>query len=1103
MSEKLNRSSYRSSRRPATSRAVVLAALALTVGATPLFAVQVGTAQDVTPVAVNPGAGPVVYSDPGAKFLILRLTAGTGSAGDRVRVTLPYGDDVLDMVPGQQVWTRPAPGDSVTLEYLDNGNGIGGAVIDRTGRGTTHDIFQISTFIDPAFDLAIMCNGGPDWQDVDCLSDSDPQEALMKTVAKSVGLLIFVEGAIVHTCSASLIDADLILTAAHCVSFDDMPSASFTLDFVTACGGAPPAGYNPKFYKLVHPVRSGWQEETPTDVEVDYSVFQIDTTPGGIGVPPLPLESTLPSVGDEIFVIHHPRGIPKKVSRKPNDPQCQVAVAASSAIEFACDIDHGSSGSPLLDLTGKILGVNDWASGVCVRAQSIHVIEPDLVAPVSPPTDVDVVAVFDRSGSMSLPAPDGGTKIDSAREAAELFFGLVRTTETHQAGLLSFSHTVNTDHSLALMDSGARTALIGPPLATSKVGGLSAGGMTTIGGGLQQAQQQINTHGGTNTPSMLLLTDGLQNTAPMIETVESSLGGTHICAVGFGSEASLDGPLLTRLARDHGGLYTRADTGLNLKKFFALCFGNIFENGISVDPQYHVDEGAVAADPIPIPVCGEDSLTVVVGWESARSDFQLELESPGGAVVTASTPGVDAQRGNTWAFLRLALPFNGERDGTWTLTARRPTGPVEFPNPLPYENLMAVTVIDGGPRLSPVSLPRLYTGDTLAPMVTLRDAAGRIYGADIELELERPVEGTGNLLAQSGLKPAQSIDGDQLDARVSSLLQLEAAANGPLIPTTTVNLMLRDDGVHDEGALERDGQFGARAPDLLTREGHYGFHARATFGDTCTTTRETFWAAYVSVGIDPDQTEVTSEVVGTTADGRSRVTVTFTPRDRYGNYVGPGRSDSFDVAGLPGSDRLADPTDLGDGSYQVDVAWDPASPNPPGLVIEQPDRPAVELPAPPSGVPATKKRPAFGLTFGSAIPAGDANLDFDSGFAAQVSYRRPLSPRSSFLMSLGYAGFDGQGGDDLGLFDLTLAGRIASTAAPLRFFVEGGLGYYAPETDLGDGSFGVHAGAGIDVPLRQSASGPSLDLEMAIQGHQLTGDGTDFLRVLLGLVVRH
>ncbi|MCP4308498.1 MAG: trypsin-like serine protease [bacterium] len=1083
----------------------ILALLALAVGSNPLLAAPIGTAQDIPPVAVNPGASPVVYEDPGAYFLILRITAAAGSAGDRIRVTLPYGDDVLDLVPDQQLWTRPAPGDSVTLEYLDNGDGLGGAVIDRTGRGTTHDIFQLRTFIDPVFDLTIMCNGGPDWQPIACLSDSNPQQALMKTVAESVGMLVFVEGSIVHSCSASLIDADLILTAAHCVDEDDMASASFTLDFETDCGGGPPTGYGPeslRFFKLVRPVRQGWE----MGGSLDYAVFQVDTTSGGIGAPPLQIEAISPSIGDDVFVIHHPRGIPKKVSRQPFDPQCQVldVDAIPGRIDFACDIEHGSSGSPLLDSTGKILGINNWPRGACVQAQSSHVIEPDFVTPVPPPTDVDVVAVFDRSGSMSLRAPDGGTKIESAHDAAELFLGLVRTTMTHQAGLVSFSDTVSTDHALALMDSGARTALIGPPLATSEVGALTAGGMTTIGGGLQRAQQQIDNHGRTNTPSMLLLTDGLQNTAPMIETVEPALGDTNICAVGFGSEASLDGPLLTRLARDHGGLYTRADSGLKLKKFFALCFGNIFENGISVDPEYHLDEEKLASEAIPIQVCGEDSLTVVVGWEFARSFFELELESPDGAVVTASTPGVDAARGDTWAFLRLPLPFDGERDGTWKLTAKRSTGPVEFPNPLPYEQFMVVTVIDGGPKLVPVPFPTLYTGDTLAPMVTLRDANGSIYEADIEVEIERPTKGTGNLLAQSGLVPVQTVDGDQLDARVSSLLQLEAAkTDGPLIPTTTSSLTLLDDGKNDEGALEQDGQFGARAQNLLTQEGHYSFYARATFGDSCEAKRETHWATYVSVGIDPDQTEVTSEVVGTTADGRSRVMVTVTPRDRFGNYVGPGRADSFEVYGMPGSEPLDDPTDLGDGSYQVDVAWDPASPTPPGIVIEQPERPSVELPAPPSGVPAAEQGPAFGLAFGSAIPVGDANLVFDPGFAAKISYRHPLSPRTSLIAGLGYAGFDGDSEDDLGRFDLTLAGRVTSSPAPLQFFFEGGVGYYAPETDLGDGSFGVHAGVGIDVPLHQSVSGPSLDLEMAVEGHKVFDDDTDFLRVLLGLVVRY
>jgi hypothetical protein len=52
--------------------------------------------------------------------------------------------------------------------------------------------------------------------------------------------------------------------------------------------------------------------------------------------------------------------------------------------------------------------------------------------------------------------------------------------------------------------------------------------------------------------------------------VESQLGGVKLFIVGYGDDANLDGPLLTKLARDHGDLYVRADHGLALRKFFGL-----------------------------------------------------------------------------------------------------------------------------------------------------------------------------------------------------------------------------------------------------------------------------------------------------------------------------------------------------------------------------------------------------------------------------------------------------------------------------------------------------------------------------------------------------
>ena len=181
---------------------------------------------------------------------------------------------------------------------------------------------------------------------------------------------------------------------------------------------------------------------------------------------------------------------------------------------------------------------------------------------------------------------------------------------------------------------------------------------------------------------------------------EASLAGTQLSVLGFGTEGSLDGGLLTRLARGHGDIYTRAEDGLSLRKFFVLCFGNMFESGISLDPLYELSAGDTEAEPIPLQVCGESRLTVVLGWERPSSRLLLSLVTPGGTTLDAWTAGVTGSSGDTWASLRLALPFDGERDGAWQIEVSRPGGG-ELAAPLPAERFFVTSVIDGGPYLRP------------------------------------------------------------------------------------------------------------------------------------------------------------------------------------------------------------------------------------------------------------------------------------------------------------------------------------------------------------------------------------------------------------------
>ena len=138
--------------------------------------------------------------------------------------------------------------------------------------------------------------------------------------------------------------------------------------------------------------------------------------------------------------------------------------------------------------------------------------------------------VFDRSGSMALDAGTGRSKIDEARDAASLFVQLVQSDGASQIGLVSFSTAASNPVDFALQPVNAvnKQALTGPtPFTTGIIGGLVAGGSTSIGGGLDAARAQIPVLI-SNLRSILLLTDGLQNTPPLIADVAQSLAEREV-----------------------------------------------------------------------------------------------------------------------------------------------------------------------------------------------------------------------------------------------------------------------------------------------------------------------------------------------------------------------------------------------------------------------------------------------------------------------------------------------------------------------------------------------------------------------------------------------
>lgn len=920
----------------------------------------------IGPDGPSPSTGPNTwqhnfsYLAASTQYVILHFMNVSLPANNRLEVDLGYGTDVFTAADGNAFWTRPVnihqlPGGTIPIRYITNGSNSGGAFLDRYGRGqslqtvepgfdsiTNCDPFLPSGWSEPDFphipgstapkyEPYWMCNGAtpPVWQNAQCASVG----SIQRDVARSVGIIISLHEADSHhprpflsNCSVTLIDSDMVTLAAHCISDHpfSVPAASVTFDYEVDCTGNVFPAYNAVFYKVRRLVKYRWTDGR------DYAILQLRGAPS---IPPVPVRNGFPAVGDPVFGVHHPNGAVKKISPSGNGTM-PVTSTSATRVNVNFDVAGGSSGSGLFDMSGRLLGVLASGSACSLGYSSSQLMLNDPIQIPNPPTERAVMLVMDRSGSMSGAATGGGIKIDEAREAAELFISMMRTSMGNEAGLVSFASDASspTDFPIDTLDAPNKTALLGV------LPGIGPGGRTSVGDGLAAARNQLNTASGLPR-SILVLTDGMENEPLAIADV-TGLGTTEITAIGFGTESNLDGARLTNLAQTHGGYYKRAGTGLELRKFFALAFGDIFEAGALADPELHLGRDVREGPWVPFNVCGEEAMTVVVGWDEKDTSLLLEVRTPSRQVLNLSAGGIEMDAGQTWRFARIPLPQNSERDGTWETRVLRPAKKGdEFPPPAIPVNCFINVIARGGPSLRPFEQPkRLYTGDVLHPKVIFQYPDETVPPAgEVTLSVRRPDASVGTILAGTGLGTPKMVNGDVIPARQATLSQIEEDTGAP------VTSYVEETHAMSSGAAAETfkyaGVYGTRLTDAMIVEGTYTFHARAKIQvKGCTLTREAQWSHHVAVGIDPDATTVT-----VTPSGDGGATVTFVPQDRYGNLVGPGAADDLNVEPLPGCTAVGGLVDLGDGSYQQKVECDPEAEDGPGLVLTQPGRGPVVL----------------------------------------------------------------------------------------------------------------------------------------------------------------
>ena len=315
----------------------------------------------------------------------------------------------------------------------------------------------------------------------------------------------------------------------------------------------------------------------------------------------------------------------------------------------------------------------------------------------------DVVLVIDRSGSMdnncssATPPPDESPcAINDARESARAFADLMGDAGGHQIGIVSFSDGASNDLGLTAANGIVTDNATDDTPFEIAVAGISTGGLTSIGSGIEEAISVL-AGGGNPHQAILVLTDGKENKPPCLvsgasdctgaEVAESAYGDAQVVAIGFGAGA--EETALRTVSERHGGIFiaqqnlvdAASDLDPNkLLKFYVNAFGEIFDSAPSVDPDGVMPRGQTASALFPIDICGEEEFTVFLGREAPAEatgnpqscDLRLEIFSPNGARVDRLATEIEEGHGPRYDFMRVPLPYNAESTGQWSGQVVRP-----------------------------------------------------------------------------------------------------------------------------------------------------------------------------------------------------------------------------------------------------------------------------------------------------------------------------------------------------------------------------------------------------------------------------------------------
>ncbi len=753
---------------------------------------------------------------------------------------------------------------------------------------------------------------------------------------------------------------------------------------------------------------------------------------------------------------------------------------------------------------------------------------------------IDVILVLDVSGSMIGKAstdPLAPQKIEILHEGSQDFLDLwgsgtmfdpndhvgavfFSTTPSPYLGagpfLVQFTSTPTTDTAWLNINNEVYTR--------------PAGGMTAMGGGLQEALDRFD-DGSENLRHIILFTNGMQNQTPMVlDSTDPSYDyktlnghflrsyGVPIYTIGAGViTGSAYEELLQDIAEQTGATSTFTDEiGTDLDPAYFTSLVNMMRGNspaiVGINSGIINKGDGVITHTYQVNRAAKNGVFIVT-WHAfdaadktpTSSALSMEVIGPGTIGTLTSAQGVLRSRNHSHihsvAFPLSSFPADAH-EGTWTIRITESlVGPKAY-----YHSAVLVDEAELFYRVG--AAPGDYgTGENIILRAALSLEGQPVTGSavkTVQCTVTHPRTALGTFLTNShGLSDTDlstnppGVDPDTFpDAYSRKLYRLiEEKKLGYLLEPITdpVPVELFDDGNRDlHGDVKAgDGVYSALYKKTKTkRPGQYRFDFLVKGDHPVIGKFERNEVSSTIVRVKTPDTDK-SEFYQDKLPGNKRL-VTVIPLDQFGNFLGPGFERNITVESSVGT-----PSTIKDervnGTYTTIVSDVDRDADPiytfklRGKMFFQ------------GQIKPPKPKWIIGGYFGQNAPHNSLDIVYDSGtsFGGVIEYL--FASRLSVLVAGGHNTFNSAvpGIDDLKVFNISANAKVYPVIGTFQFSIFGGGGFYM--LDPGDDKFGINAGSAAEYRVNKW-----LSIEAKYNYHNVftPGDNITFSTVQGGLRLR-